>query len=265
MKPTPCLAALALLVTAANAVRSNHGANQSSCLARDEAQRALLQDKLKAFGVVCEDMCKRTNQYPNCQCPGFEGNAASDDDSRRCITKYCQDPETPCPNDNFVACVKGNTKVSVLQWSALLQRTATSLCFGEKASSASVSVPAGTCEAQDSLHRAFLQAKLAVFGVECEEMCKRMGQYPHCQCPGFDGNPASDGDERKCYDKHCQDPSTPCPTDNFVICVREVTKVSVLQWAALLQRFDASMKLWSQTLAARVTTGALANSTQQTH
>jgi len=243
------------LPVAVEAVRANHGSsvNQSSCLARDEAQRVMLQAKLVAFGVVCEEMCQRTGQYPNCQCPGFAGNAASDDDSRKCIDKYCQDPSTPCPNDNFVMCVKENTKVSVLQWDALLQRMGASLSFGSKAVRAKPIAIAGSCETQDKLHRAFLQAKLTAFGPDCEDMCKRLDKYPNCQCPGFEGNPASDGDSRKCMELYCQDPSTPCPNDNFVICVKENTKVSVLQWADLFQRLDASVALWNQTMAANTT------------
>merc|ERR1740138_896657 len=86
-----------------------------------------------------------------------------------------------------------------------------------------------------------MQAKLTVFGVECEAMCKKMGIYPNCQCGGFEGAKASGGDVRMCIDKYCQDPKTPCPTDNFVICVKENTKVAtLLQWDALLQKSFSS-------------------------
>merc|ERR1719222_1655955 len=108
------------------------------------------------------------------------------------MVKYCQDKE--CPNDAFVNCVEETTKVSFLAQDS--------------------------CTAQDSNHRAFIQAKLAVFGPDCENMCKKMGIYPNCQCPGFEGQPATDGDSRLCYDKLCQDPSTPCPSDAFVTCVK---------------------------------------------
>ena len=64
-------------------------------------------------------------------------------------------------------------------------------------------------------------------GVPCEEMCKRMGVYPNCQCPGFESTPVSDDDDRACYSKYCQDPKAPCPNDAFVTCVKESTKVSV--------------------------------------
>merc|ERR1719291_1599391 len=99
------------------------------------------------------------------------------------------------------------------------------------------------CQEADEGTRVLLQAKLGVFGVECEEMCKRLNEYPNCQCPGFAGMPASDGDTRACMDQHCQDPDTPCPTDAFVTCVKESTKVSTLQWDVLLQRLDSNIRL----------------------
>eukprot|EP00418_Pyrodinium_bahamense_P094462 CAMPEP_0179042950 /NCGR_PEP_ID=MMETSP0796-20121207/16920_1 /TAXON_ID=73915 /ORGANISM="Pyrodinium bahamense, Strain pbaha01" /LENGTH=266 /DNA_ID=CAMNT_0020739329 /DNA_START=59 /DNA_END=859 /DNA_ORIENTATION=- len=255
------LVALALQAFAAEAIRGSHssGADESSCQAQDEGRRAFLQAKLASLGVECEEMCKRMNMYPNCQCPGFEGNPASDGDFRMCITKYCQDPSTPCPTDSFVTCVKENTKVSVLQWAALIQRFGASLALGggkvaamARQFTGSLSAEA-SCQEQDRSHRAFIQAKLSVFGVECEEMCKRMNMYPNCQCPGFEGNPAFDGDDRLCIDKYCQDPSTPCPTDSFVTCVKENTKVSVLQWGSLLQRFDSYVALWNKTLSVNKT------------
>merc|ERR1719150_1264561 len=106
------------------------------------------------------------------------------------------------------------------------------------------------CQARDLGRRALLQAKLATLGVECEDMCKRIGRYPQCECPGFEGQPADDFDTRKCMAKYCQDPSTPCPTDAFVACVKETTKVSVLQWSALFQRLDNGLGLFGRTLAA---------------
>merc|ERR1719450_131051 len=99
----------------------------SGCSARDKdvAVRSLLQEKAISMGVPCENMCKELGAYPNCQCPGFEGQPASSDDTRGCMTQYCQDPSSPCPNDAFVGCVKENTKVSVLQWDAVFQKVST--------------------------------------------------------------------------------------------------------------------------------------------
>merc|ERR1719386_200772 len=91
----------------------------ASCENKDLAIRVLLQDKVRSFGIPCENMCKEMGAYPDCQCPGFAGQPSSGDDDRACIVKYCQDPTSPCPNDAFVTCVKENTAVSALQWDAL--------------------------------------------------------------------------------------------------------------------------------------------------
>merc|ERR1719310_2143254 len=159
-----------------------------SCTNEDFGMRALLQSKVG--NEDCEKMCKRIGAYPNCQCPGFNGEAASVDDARACYTSYCQDPKNPCPNDAFVGCVKENTAVFLMQMGA------------------------------------------GSLGVDCEGMCKRIGAYPNCQCPGFAGEPASDGDFRSCYDQNCQDPKAPCPNDAFVGCVKENTAVFLMQMGA---------------------------------
>merc|ERR1719367_2528647 len=106
------------------------------------------------------------------------------------------------------------------------------------------------CEAQDREHRALVQVRLAVMGVECEKLCKKMGIYPNCQCPGFEGSPATSFDYRACFVKYCQDRSAlefSCPTDAFVTCVKQATQVSVLQWPALLQWFDKAQALANKT------------------
>merc|ERR1719182_1134735 len=82
-------------------------------------------------------MCKKLGAYPNCQCPGFNGEPASSDDTRGCYTSYCQDPGAPCPNDAFVNCVKENTAAFLQQMKAT----------------------------------AFMQ------GADCEGMCKKLGAY----------------------------------------------------------------------------------------
>merc|ERR1719420_2775088 len=94
----------------------------ASCENRDRALRVLLQDKLGNLGIPCENMCKEMGAYPDCHCPGFAGMPASADDNRACIVKYCQDPTSPCPNDAFATCVEENTKVSALQWDAVMSR-----------------------------------------------------------------------------------------------------------------------------------------------
>jgi molybdopterin/thiamine biosynthesis adenylyltransferase len=244
--------ALAVARAVLSVRRVDTGVSESSCIQHDLNRRVFVQSELAALGPNCESMCRKTGAYPNCQCAGFEGNAASDGDMRACIEKYCQDPNTPCPTDNFVACVKANTKVSTLQWSALLQRLGS--LFGQRAlgsvlaetTSANATV---TCQERDVSRRALLQTALAVLGPDCEAMCKQVGQYPNCQCAGFEGNAASDEDARACMTKYCQDPKTPCPTDNFIACVKGNTKVSTLQWHALFQQLGSFVNSY-KTMAA---------------
>eukprot|EP00746_Dinoflagellata_sp_MGD_P016348 gnl/MRDRNA2_/MRDRNA2_136872_c0_seq1.p1 gnl/MRDRNA2_/MRDRNA2_136872_c0~~gnl/MRDRNA2_/MRDRNA2_136872_c0_seq1.p1 ORF type:complete len:144 (+),score=39.04 gnl/MRDRNA2_/MRDRNA2_136872_c0_seq1:74-505(+) len=83
----------------------------------DVDTRQQLKQQVISLGVVCEDMCKKVNAYPDCQCPGFGGMPASDDDTRSCMEKYCHPPVEPCPNDGFFTCVKEST--SLLQASSL--------------------------------------------------------------------------------------------------------------------------------------------------
>merc|ERR1719460_3359393 len=92
---------------------------------------SLLKQKVQSQGVVCEDMCKKVLEYPKCQCPGFGGMPADEDDTRSCEAKYCHPPAERCPNDAFFTCVQETTSVSFLQTEALptlaeLQRTAAS-------------------------------------------------------------------------------------------------------------------------------------------
>jgi len=254
----------------------------ASCDARETGARALVQEKLRALGVVCEDMCKKIGAYPNCQCPGFDGSpasgpeagvpgsaaAASSGDTRACMTKYCQDPSEPCPNDRFATCVKENTKVSVLQWDALMSNLDKGLESLMQSSQKAVGqVKSGSCNSYDMGSRALVQEKVRALGVVCEDMCKKIGAYPNCQCPGFDGSPASgpeagvpgsaaaasSGDTRACMTKYCQDPSEPCPNDRFTTCVKENTKVSVLQWDALMSNLDKGLASLVQTSNRAVT------------
>merc|ERR1719359_693292 len=74
-----------------------------------------LREQVQSLGVVCEDMCKKVLEYPKCQCPGFGGMPADDDDTRSCEAKYCHPPAERCPNDAFFTCVQETTSVSFLQ------------------------------------------------------------------------------------------------------------------------------------------------------
>jgi len=222
------LIVLLFAVAAVQATRHLGTDSTQSCQKRDLAMRVLMQLKLEALGVPCENMCKKMGAYPNCQCPGFAGQPASSDDDRACYAKYCQDPSAPCPNDAFTTCVSEVTQISALQWDSVMENF--DKVQLKKPHTSLVAVKQG-CSKKDLAVRVLLQEK--VRGIPCENMCKEMGAYPDCQCPGFAGQPAAGDDNRACIAKYCQDPTSPCPNDAFVTCVKENTEVSALQWDAV--------------------------------
>ncbi|CAK0848619.1 unnamed protein product, partial [Prorocentrum cordatum] len=248
MKPAARFGAAALAALAARAAAHD---------CHDGEHRALLQARLGVFGVQCEEMCKRLGDYPNCQCPGFAGEPAEDGDTRACMEQHCQDPAQPCPSDPFVTCVRERTRASLLEWNDLMARVDSHLELHRRAvarargggHAAAASDGSGPCEARSHDRLAMLQARTALFGVQCEEMCRSLGDYPNCQCPGFEGEPASDGDVRACYVQHCQD--VHCPTDAFVTCVRETNKVAALQLPHMLRSLDLYAKGFKALAAAR--------------
>merc|ERR1719359_2153288 len=199
-----------------------------------------------ALGIPCENMCKDMGAYPNCQCPGFNGMPASADDNRACYAKYCQDPKAPCPNDAFVTCVSEVTQISALQWDSVL--TNLDQVHFKKPSTSLVAMQS-RCQKKDLAVRVLLQEKVQSFGIPCENMCKEMGAYPDCQCPGFAGQPASGDDNRACIARYCQDPTSPCPNDAFVTCVKENTQVSaLLQWDSIFDNLQNGTRAYLQML-----------------
>jgi hypothetical protein len=213
--------------------------NKKPCNQKDLGMLALVQLKLNTSGADCEAMCKKLGAYPDCQCPGFNGEPASDDDTRACYTQYCQDPKSPSPTDAFVNCVKANTK-SFLQWQQVLHQV------DQKCSMMlQVATSKKSCNQKDLGMRALVQVKAATLGADCEAMCKKLGAYPNCQCPGFNGEPATDDDTRSCYTQNCQDPKSPCPTDAFVTCVKANTK-SFLQWQQVMRQVDQKFSMMLQ-------------------
>ena len=107
------------------------------------------------------------------------------------------------------------------------------------------------CISSDQSRRAILQTKLGVLGVPCEGVCRDVGSYPNCDCPGFDGREVSSDDTRACFEQLCG-PTRPCPSEQFVSCVRACTKLSALQWGSLLQSLGASVKHSAAQWKARV-------------
>merc|ERR1719146_598485 len=160
--------------------------------------------------------------YPqSCACPGWNGQPASSDDmdTRGCYEKYCvpiAHTDDPCPSDDFMGCVAQNSKVPALlqvNYGSLIERTRAVIQFMARKQAKS-------------------KAAAVMLGVECEEMCKTLGQYPAgCQCPGWNGSPASsdEADDRGCYAKYCEPIAhtpDPCPSDDFVSCVSTKTSFS---------------------------------------
>merc|ERR1719428_364453 len=74
-----------------------------------------------------------------------------------------------------------------------------------------------------------LRQKVQEQGVVCEDMCKKVLEYPKCQCPGFGSMPADEDDTRSCEAKYCHPPADRCPNDAFFTCVQETTAVSLVQ------------------------------------
>eukprot|EP00429_Kryptoperidinium_foliaceum_P020474 CAMPEP_0176041396 /NCGR_PEP_ID=MMETSP0120_2-20121206/20532_1 /TAXON_ID=160619 /ORGANISM="Kryptoperidinium foliaceum, Strain CCMP 1326" /LENGTH=260 /DNA_ID=CAMNT_0017374797 /DNA_START=44 /DNA_END=826 /DNA_ORIENTATION=+ len=245
--------ALALGSTGVDAISAKGSAG--SCDAMELDHRSSVLNKLKTLDVECEEMCKKLGAYPDgCQCPGFAGNPSSDGDARKCAEQYCQDPKTPCPNDGFVTCVDESTKIAALQWQTVSAQVDRSLAaFTQMTKAVRAKAAETACGEASQRSRMQVRDRLRAMDVECEEMCKKLGAYPDgCQCPGFAGNPSSDGDTRKCAEQYCHDPKTPCPNDGFVTCVDEATKIAALQWKTLFQRLDKSLTGFKSTFSSVV-------------
>jgi len=133
-----------------------------SCEKSDSVMRAKMQNKLAS---ICEDMCKELGAYPLCG---------------------------GCPN--FVA---PDSTPGVMTWEELLEHMDNLSAWGHdelKAwtarAGALVQMKGMSCQKQELVHRAAVQNKLA--GI-CEDMCKEVGAYPKCTCPGFTPPDATPG------------------------------------------------------------------------
>merc|ERR1719287_9391 len=134
-------------------------AKTSACIAEDLKHRTDLQNKLAG---VCVDMCKEVGAFPKCTCPGFVAP-----DSTPGVMTW---PELLEHMDNLSEWGHGELK----SW-----RQQASSFVGLKAQGAQTEE---ACLAEDLAHGAQVQNKLAG---ACEDMCKEVGSYPKCTCPGF--------------------------------------------------------------------------------
>jgi len=157
-----CIFFLALIVPAAAVINLRKA---ESCEAEDMKHRMQLQNKLAGD---CENMCKEVGAYPDhCTCPDF----VMPDRTPGVVTWE----ELLGHMDQLVewSGARGLLKTWAQQASQL-QKKAQAVVTGALSSKA--------CAAMDLKHRAQVQNKLAT---ACEDMCKEVGAYPKCECPGF--------------------------------------------------------------------------------
>merc|ERR1719487_2925934 len=135
-----------------------------SCEKAEIGVRAKMQNKLAS---LCEDMCKELGAYPMCGgCPNF---AAPD--------------ATP----------------GVMTWEELLEHMDNLSSWGhEQIKAWGTRAQALVQEKLESMSCEKLQAHMMITvnnklaGI-CEDMCKEVGAYPKCTCPGFKAPDASPG------------------------------------------------------------------------
>jgi len=163
-----CVAIVALLLAPASA---RLFAVSKACEAADLKHRAEFQNKLAG---VCEDMCKEIGAYPKCTCPGFVAPDATPG-----VMTWDELLEHM---DNLSEWGHGEIKAWTAAAKALIQKGVkhVSLAQGEEQA----------CVAQEQKRRAQIQNKLAG---ACEDMCKEVGAYPKCTCPGFVAPDATPG------------------------------------------------------------------------
>merc|ERR1719162_2169413 len=135
-----------------------------SCEKSEIKVRAKMQNKLAS---ICEDMCKELGAYPMCGgCPNF----AAPDSTPGVMTWE----ELLEHMDNLSSWGHEELKAWGTRAQALVQENLETL----------------SCEKQEQHMKAAVQNKLA--GI-CEDMCKEVGAYPKCTCPGFVAPDATPG------------------------------------------------------------------------
>merc|ERR1719199_196468 len=161
-----------------------------SCQKQELHHRAQVQNKLAG---ICEDMCKEVGAYPKCTCPGFTPPDATPGVMTwdELLEHMCKELGAypmcaGCPN--FVA---PDSTPGVMTWDELLEHMDNLSEWGHgeikawtkrAANLIQENLSGMSCDKQELHHRAAVQNKLA--GI-CEDMCKEVGAYPKCTCPGF--------------------------------------------------------------------------------
>jgi len=131
--------------------------SEQACVDADQKQRAKMQNKIAG---VCVDMCKEVGAFPKCTCPNFVAPDATPG-----VMTW---DELLAHMDNLVEW--GGPRGLLKQWQS------------QASSVLQTGLDAKACAALDLKHRSQVQNKLAS---ACLDMCKEIGAYPKCECPGF--------------------------------------------------------------------------------
>jgi len=135
-----------------------------SCEKTEVGERVKFQNKLAS---LCEDMCKELGAYPLCGgCPNFVAP-----DSTPGVMTW---EELLEHMDNLSSWGHDQIGAWTTQSKALIQQNLEGM----------------SCQKQSLVHRAAVQNRIA--GI-CEDMCKEVGAYPKCTCPGFVAPDATPG------------------------------------------------------------------------
>ena len=132
-----------------------------ACIAEDMAARAMMQNQLAG---ICESMCKDVGSYPKCECPGYTDTT----------------DKTP----------------GLLTWDELLTYMSDLVSWGKETHKANTAMSAlqhkarvikavqvsKACMTEDLKERVAVQNKLHDM---CVDMCKELGAFPKCSCPGY--------------------------------------------------------------------------------
>merc|ERR1712107_842756 len=127
----------------------------------DLAVRSMLQNRV---ADVCIDMCKDVGAFPEkCTCPDYTDTT---DKTPNLMTW----PELL----DYLSKQKLNGRAAIKDWKGI--------SFLQRGHTFRIEEVSKACLAEDLKHRMAVQNMLQ--GV-CEDMCKDVGAYPKCTCPGY--------------------------------------------------------------------------------